>query len=85
MQLLFETDWLGSRPVFYNELTNCASCNVNDVIDYSHIEFDPEGFNYFLDFGYSILGLTPLRNIKVLRYSSKIYKDEKGKLFIENL
>jgi hypothetical protein len=85
MQLLFETDWLGSRPVFFNELTNCASYNVNDVIGHSNLEFDPEGFAYFLDFGYSILGLTPLRNIKVLRYSSKIYKDENGKLFIENL
>jgi hypothetical protein len=53
--ILFETDWLASQPVFYNERTGKASHNINDVIDYTNLEFDREGFNNYVDFGYSVL------------------------------
>lgn len=84
-KLLFETDWLASQPVFYNENTGLASHNINDVIDYSNLEFHPEGFNNYLDFGYSILEQTPIKHIKFLRHSSKLWIDDEGKLSIEYL
>lgn len=82
--LLFETDWLASRPVFYNEKTGHASYTINDVIDLSKIEFHPEGFNNYLDFGYSVLEQTPIKHVKFLRHSSKLWKD-KGRLEVEYL
>jgi asparagine synthetase B (glutamine-hydrolysing) len=78
----FKTDWLASKPVFYNEKTLEISHNINDVIDWSDIEFHPEGLNNFLDFGYSVFGQTPLKNVKFLRFSSEIYKKD-NKLVIK--
>ena len=68
----YTTDWLGSDPVFYNEITGKISHNINDVIDFNYIEFHPEGLCNYLDYGYSILEQTPLKNIKFLRHSSQI-------------
>jgi hypothetical protein len=78
---IFRTDWLASKPVFYNEKTLKISYNINDVIDYKNLEFHPEGFNNFLDFGYSVFGQTPIKNVKFLRHSSEIFV-ENGKLKI---
>ena len=84
-RLLYETDWLASEPVFYNEKTGKASHNINDVIDYTNLEFHPEGLNNYLDFGYSVLEQTPIRNVKFLRHSSRLWADEQGKLGVEYL
>jgi hypothetical protein len=84
-RLLFETDWLASRPVFYNEITGQASHNINDVIDYANFELIPEGINNFLDFGYSVLEQTPVKDVKFLRYSSKLWMDDQGNLSVEYL
>jgi hypothetical protein len=83
--LLFETDWLASNPVFYNEKTGQASHNINDVVDYVNLEFYPEGFNNYLDFGYSILEQTPIKHVKFLRYSSRLWRDEQDQLSVEYL
>lgn len=77
----YQTDWLASEPIFYNEKTLKISHNINDVIDWSNIEFNPEGLNNFLDFGYSVFEQTPLKNVKILRFSSEIYR-KKGRLII---
>jgi len=84
-KLLFETDWLASKPVFYNEKTCKASHNINEVIDYCNLELDPEGFNNFLDFGYSILEQTPLKHVKFLRHSSRLLQGNSGTLSVEYL
>ena len=81
----WETDWLGSRPIFYNEKTSQVSDNINEVIDLTDVAIDPEGFNNYLDFGYSVLEQTPIKNVKFLRHSSRLHKDEKGKLSVEYL
>ena len=65
----YETDWLNTKPVFYNEKTKKVSYNINDVIDYANLEFDPEGLGNYLDFGYSVLGHTPVKGVKFLRWS----------------
>lgn len=78
MPRVFTTDWLASQPVFYNELTGKASHNINDVIDFRNIEFHPEGLNNYLDFGYSILGQTPIKGVKFLSHSSQLTVRDNG-------
>ena len=68
----YETDWLNTKPIFYNEKTKKVSYNINDVIDYADLEFDSEGLGNYLDFGYSVLGHTPVKGVKFLRWSSVI-------------
>jgi hypothetical protein len=80
----FKTDWLASRPVFYNKKTLKISHNINDVIDFNNIEIHPEGFNNYLDFGYSVFGQTPIKNIKFLRHSSEIFVKNKEIKIIEH-
>jgi hypothetical protein len=79
----FQTDWLASQPVFYNELTEKVSLNINDVIDFNNFEFHPEGFNNYLDFGYSILEQTPIKHVKFLRHSSVLTVNDDGNLKVE--
>ena len=82
---VFETDWLNTDPVYYNEVTGAVSDNVNDVIDFANLEFDPEGFNGFLDRGYSAFGLTPVRHVKFLPPSSRLTVQDDGRLTIESM
>lgn len=77
----FKTDWLASKSVFYNEKTCKISYNINDVIDYNNVNFHPEGLNNYLDFGFSVFGQTPIKNVKFLRHSSEIFK-KNGRLEI---
>jgi asparagine synthetase B (glutamine-hydrolysing) len=83
--VLFETDWLGSAPVFYHEKTGKASHNINEVIDYADVEFDPEGLNNFLDFGYSVFEQTPVKHVKFLRHSARLLAQDDGTLTVEYL
>lgn len=79
------TDWLGSRPVFYNEKTGKISGQINEVIDDQNVRFHPEGLRNYLRYGYSVFGQTPIEDVKFLRYSSKIEKGKDGKLVITYL
>jgi hypothetical protein len=82
---VFETDWLGSHPVFYHETTGRVSHNVNDVIDYANLEFDADGFNNYLAFGYSVFGQTPIRQVKFLSHSSRLSRRSDGRFHVESL
>ena len=82
--LVFETDWLASRPVFYNVRTGRSSQVVDDVIDLADLEFDPEGLNDYLDFGFSVFGRTAVRDVRMLRFSSRLYSGPAG-LRVEEL
>jgi len=77
-ELIYESDWLASRPFFYNLRSGAASANINDVIDLEHFEFDPEGFNDYLDFGFSVFEHTPVRDVHMLRHSSRLYRGPQG-------
>ncbi len=81
----YETDWLGSRPVFYNERTGLVSHAITDVIDPSRIELHPEGFNNYLEFGYAVFGQTALVDIKYLPHSTRLTKTAEGSLKEEKL
>ncbi|MGB4775437.1 MAG: hypothetical protein WBP45_09710, partial [Daejeonella sp.] len=84
-KILYESDWLGSNPVFYNDKTGKTSNNINEVIDFENLEFHPEGFNNYINFGYSVFEQTPVKNVKILRYSSRLLINEKNKFEVEHL
>lgn len=75
----FTTDWLNSKPVFYNEYTGKISRNINDVIDYDHVEIHPEGLYNYLDFGYVVFGQTPVKGVKFLPPNARIHYAEDAK------
>lgn len=78
------TDWISSKPVFYNTNTGKISHDFYEVVDFTNLELDPEGFNNYLDFGYSVFEQTPIKNVKFLRHSSEVYLDENRVLHVEN-
>jgi len=78
------SDWLNLKPIFYNERTLEISYNINDIINYSNIEFHPEGLLNYLEFGYSVFGQTPLKNIKFLKPCSEL-SVVNGKFLIKKL
>ena len=66
------TDWLGTNPVFYNTKTKTYSHNIHKVIDYGDVDLDPDGLHDYFDFGYSIFGNTPVKNVKFLEPHSTL-------------
>ncbi|MDR1740849.1 MAG: hypothetical protein LBR38_03250 [Synergistaceae bacterium] len=76
MTVLFESDWLGSRPYFYNTKTGVHGDNVNDVIDWGNVEIDLDGLRDYLEFGYSVFGHTMVKNVRVLPPSSQLVRAE---------
>jgi hypothetical protein len=77
--MLFSTDWLASDPVFYNEKTGKVSRNINEVIDFTNLQFHPEGLRNYLDTGYSVFEQTPVQNVKFLRHNASLAPEE-GKI-----
>lgn len=71
----WESDWLGSSPVYYNTATRVVGTCLNDVIDWSRCELDPEGFNNYLEFGYSVFGQTPVRHVRFLLPNQRLRCD----------
>jgi asparagine synthetase B (glutamine-hydrolysing) len=84
-ELLYETDWLGSRPVYYNERTGTASYNINDVIAFADLELDAEGLDAYLAAGYSAFERTPVRGVRFMPPSSRLWRDDGGKLRVEEV
>ncbi len=74
--IIIENDWLGSIPVFYNETHGIVStlplkCLINKDIY-------PEGLANFVEFGYSVFEQTPFKDVKFMRYFSKLILSERG-------
>ncbi|WP_099367004.1 hypothetical protein [Sphingobacterium sp. 1.A.4] len=59
-------NWVGYETVFYHEKTGKFSQDINEVIDYTNLEIDPEGLAAYLDFGYSVFGHTPVKYVRFL-------------------
>ena len=72
--IVAETDWIGSRPVFYNEQTAVVSTEINDVIDLAEMEIDREGLAAFLAAGYCVFGRTPVRHVRFLPPCSRLLR-----------
>ena len=84
-EVLYESDWLASRPVFYNERTGAASRDINDVIDLADLEFDADGFNDYLDYGFSVFQQTPVKDVRFMPPSSRLLRTSNGKLVLESV
>lgn len=67
----FTTDWLNTDPVFINTKTRLVSRRISDVLDFSDLEFDPEGLSNYLRFGYIVFTKTPFRNVEKLPPNSQ--------------
>ena len=85
MKRVLETDWIASNPVFYNQATGWVSHNINDVIDFANFEFHPEGLRNYLEFGYSVFGQTPVRDVRFLPACARINAADNGQMKIESL
>lgn len=84
-ELLYESDWLGSDPCYYNEVTGLAGRSINDVIDFANLEFDPEGLGAYLGTGFSVFQHTPVQHVRFLPPSSRLWRDEEGCLSVEEV
>lgn len=85
-KLMYATDWLATVPVFYDLSRGIASVSIQDIVSkQGDLTFHPEGLCNYLDFGYSILGQTPLLNVQFLRHSSKLWQREDETLEVEEL
>jgi hypothetical protein len=82
--VVFESDWLASRPYFYDLGSGRHGHDINEVIDLATLEFDPEGFNDYLHFGYSVFEQTPVKGVRVLRHSTRLVEGPGG-LAVETL
>jgi hypothetical protein len=78
----FKTNWLNSKPVYYNEHTGKASHQINDVIDYSNLKLHEEGLFHYLQFGYSVFGQTMVENVKFLPPSAELQISDDKKITI---
>jgi len=85
-QLLFETDWLASSPVFYNLPLGLASTAIQEVLSSAKtLVFDPEALYNYLDFGYSVFEQTPVKDLQFMRHSSRLWRNDTGALEVEYL
>ena len=79
----WQTDWLASEPVFYDQSTNTASLHFNEVLlKKKKFDLHSEGLYNFIDFGYSVWQ-TPVKDIKFLPPSNRLIKDQQGRLHVE--
>ncbi len=81
--LLFETDWLASEPVYYNQVTGAAGHNVNDVIDFANMELDAEGLAAYLGTGYCLFLHTPVEGVRSMPPSARLWRLDGGRLHVE--
>lgn len=82
----YETDWLGSSPLFLDEVTRTVSHDPGSLTRLSvGREFDPEGLEVFFEFGYSAFGLTPISGVKILPHSTSVCVTDDQSLKIDTL
>ena len=74
--IVIENDWLGSTPVFYNEKEMVISTLSLKTLRKKEIH--PEGLSNFVEFGYSVMEQTPFRDVKFMRYFSKLVINQQG-------
>lgn len=71
--VVIENDWLGSIPVFYNPNELIVSTLPLKALKDKTIH--PEGLNNYFEFGYSVFEQTSFKDVKFMRYFSKIVVD----------
>jgi len=74
--ITIENDWLGSIPIFYNSKENIVSTIANFCLKDKTI--DEEGLSNFCEFGYSVFEQTIFKDVKFMRYYSKLIISNNG-------
>ena len=74
--IIIENDWLGSIPVFYNKKEIIVSTLSLKTL--KNKEIHVEGLANFVEFGYSALEQTPFKDVKFMRYFSKLVVNQQG-------
>ncbi|MCA1745406.1 MAG: hypothetical protein LC643_06865 [Bacteroidales bacterium] len=69
--VLVENDWIGGIPVYYNPDDRIVSTYANVCLR-DDKSFDEEGLYLYLKYGFSVMGVTPFRKVKSLRYYSSL-------------
>jgi hypothetical protein len=81
-----ETDWLASTPIFYDLKRAVVSSKIQEITPAADsLKFHSEGLYNFLDFGYSVFEQTPIEDVRFLRHSSRIFRENSGRLAVEDL
>jgi len=74
--ITIENDWLGSIPVFYNKEEKIIS--TLSLKTFTNTQIHNEGLHNFFEFGYNVFEQTPFKNVKFMRYFSKLFFSKKG-------
>lgn len=74
--VVVENDWIGGIPVYYNADDKIVSTYSNVCLQ-DDKSFDDEGLYLFLKYGFSVMGVTPFKKVKSLRYYSSIHFSKK--------
>lgn len=85
--LIGSTDWLGSEPLFFDRKIGQASGSLPDLtpLRIAPDDLDQEGLANFLEFGYSVFGKTPLKEIRFLPANTNLWRRADGLVFEEPL
>lgn len=78
------TDWIASTPIFFNKKNRKFSTDIHDVIDYGNIEIDEEGLLNYLEFGFSVFGYTPIKDVEFLLPNQEVSIHD-GEIIIRDL
>ena len=71
-------NWVGYRTLFFNKKTQQYSEDIHEVIDYNNLEIDAQGLAAYLDYGYSVFGRTPVKDVEYLLPYQSLHKDSGG-------
>jgi hypothetical protein len=75
---VIETDWLGLPRVYYHEVTGAVGGSILEVVDPADADWDPEGLENYLAFGYSVFGRTPVRHVRFLGPAMRLRRTAGG-------
>ena len=85
-KLVSESDWLASTPCFYDLKAGVVSSKIQKITsNLKSPKIHLEGLYNYLDFGYSVFEQTPIEDVRFLRHSSRIWREESGALAVEHL
>ena len=68
--IVIKNDWLASIPLFFNRKKLTISTDFQFCVESR--EIDEVGITYFLKYGYSVFGRTPVQDVEFLEYCSEI-------------
>ena len=83
--ILWQGDWLGLRPLFYNRVTGRYSAKLMDVVDFDAFDWSPSGLRAYLECGYCALRHTPVRDVLFLGANETFALDREGRPIIGHL